>query len=329
MKCLAYISAALLTGNLGLAAVCADEIGDKAKPLEIAEWVKGKKDVDVTDGKSVYVVEFWATWCGPCIINIPHLTDLQKEYGDKVVFIGISKEEAEKVKPFVEKQGDKMDYTVALDKEGKCHEYYMKAYGQKSIPCAFIIDKEGSVAWVGHPMKIDEPLKQIVEGTYDFEEPELTVNKLFKIVKDGVLLRYSMEKYMQAVEDNDQTAQVALEKQILEYYKDNPDKLLDLSMLLTIKTKGKCKEFSIKLIDTAEEVIEKTGQTIIADRHISFINFNVERAFVCYQSGDIEDGDLYREKAISEMDENRKDFHEQLLEYYRKMALEQAKASKN
>ena len=94
MKCLAYISAALLTGNLGLATVCADEIGDKAKPLEIAEWVKGKKDVDVTDGKSVYVVEFWATWCGPCRTTIPHLTELQKEYSDKVVFVGVSKEDS-------------------------------------------------------------------------------------------------------------------------------------------------------------------------------------------------------------------------------------------
>ena len=167
MKGIAYVGAALLIGNLSFAAVYADQIGDKAKPLEIAEWVKGKKDVNVTDGKSVYVVEFWATWCGPCRTTIPHLTELQKEYSDKVVFVGISNEKAEEVKPFVEEQGEKMDYTVALDKENKCNLNYMRAYGQNGIPCAFIIDKEGRVAWVGHPMMMNEPLKQVVEGTYD------------------------------------------------------------------------------------------------------------------------------------------------------------------
>ena len=43
----------------------ADQIGDKAKPLTIEEWVKNadeKHAVDVTDGKNIYVVEFWATW---------------------------------------------------------------------------------------------------------------------------------------------------------------------------------------------------------------------------------------------------------------------------
>ena len=43
MKGIAYVGAALLIGNLSFAAVYADQIGDKAKPLEIAEWVKGKK----------------------------------------------------------------------------------------------------------------------------------------------------------------------------------------------------------------------------------------------------------------------------------------------
>ncbi|MBQ7590414.1 MAG: redoxin domain-containing protein [Verrucomicrobia bacterium] len=143
------------------------KLGEKAKALTISEWVKGSA-VDVTDGKNVYVVEFWATWCGPCRNTIPHLTELQKKYKDQgVVFVGVSSEKAEEVKPFVQEMGDKMDYNVAVDKDDATDKAYMAAYGQNGIPCAFIINKESQVVWVGHPMEMETPLKEVIEGKYD------------------------------------------------------------------------------------------------------------------------------------------------------------------
>jgi len=134
----------------------------KAKELSVSKWVKGEP-VDVTDGKNVYVVEFWATWCGPCRQSIPHLTELQKKYKDQgVVFIGISDEDAEVVEPFVAKQGEQMDYVVAIDQKGATHKNYMAAHGQRGIPCSFLINKEGEIAWIGHPLALDIPLKQLL-----------------------------------------------------------------------------------------------------------------------------------------------------------------------
>jgi thiol-disulfide isomerase/thioredoxin len=146
------------------------ELGDEAKPLAIAKWVKGKKvDMAKGKGKKVYVVEFWATWCAPCLTTIPHLTELQKKYKEKgVVFIGVSDEKASVVKNFVEKMGDKMDYVVAIDDDEKTTAAFMAAFGQTAIPHAFIVDKEGRVAWHGHPMdKMDEKLDKILAGEYD------------------------------------------------------------------------------------------------------------------------------------------------------------------
>ena len=62
-----------------VAAGFAGELGQAASPLKITEWVKGKPvDLAATKDKQVVVVEFWATWCPPCIKSIPHLTDMAK-----------------------------------------------------------------------------------------------------------------------------------------------------------------------------------------------------------------------------------------------------------
>jgi thiol-disulfide isomerase/thioredoxin len=155
------------------AALQFSKVGDSAKPLSVAHWVKGasaESPIDITDGKNVYVVEFWATWCGPCKTSIPHLTELQKKHKDQgLVIIGISNETLEEVKPFVEEQGDKMDYIVAVDQDNQTSISYMEAFGQNGIPCAFIIDKAGQVVWVGHPMKMDQPLEEILTGKYDLQ----------------------------------------------------------------------------------------------------------------------------------------------------------------
>ncbi|MBL7153089.1 MAG: redoxin domain-containing protein [Phycisphaerae bacterium] len=143
------------------------KIGDAAWNLKGLEFIKGKP-VKIEPGK-VYIVEFWATWCGPCLTSIPHLTEVAHKYKDKnVMVVGISKEQADVVKPFVEKQGAKMDYNVAVDPTRNVNEGYMKAFGKSGIPHAFIVDAEGKIAWHGHPMAdMEQVLDGVLAGTFD------------------------------------------------------------------------------------------------------------------------------------------------------------------
>ena len=60
--------------------------GDPAPPLKVSKWLQGEPVKAFEPGK-VYVVEFWATWCGPCIAFMPHLAELQAEYKDKSVTV--------------------------------------------------------------------------------------------------------------------------------------------------------------------------------------------------------------------------------------------------
>jgi thiol-disulfide isomerase/thioredoxin len=156
-------------------------IGSKAPAVEVARWVKGTPVKQFEKGK-VYVVEFWATWCGPCKVSIPHLTELAKKYAGKVTFTGVSvweknaplgtyKNYGDKVDAFAKEWGDKMAYNVAWDGDnGSMAENWMKAAGQNGIPTAFVIDQTGTVAWIGHPMaNLDEVLGQVLDGTYDMK----------------------------------------------------------------------------------------------------------------------------------------------------------------
>jgi thiol-disulfide isomerase/thioredoxin len=150
-------------------------VGDTAPEISIDHWVKGDPIEGFDEGK-VYVMEFWATWCGPCVTSMPHLSALQDTYGDAVKIIGVSSEkELETVTNFLDQTNKKDDllntermrYTVTVDPDRSTSRAYMEASGQRGIPTAFIIDANGTVAWIGHPMRMDEPLEQIVNGTWD------------------------------------------------------------------------------------------------------------------------------------------------------------------
>ena len=155
-------------------------IGDPAPALNVEHWVHGGEAVSSFEPGSVYVVEFWATWCGPCRAAMPHLTELQETHGESVRVLGVSNEELETVTDFLhadvrEDAGtaasyrDIIGYTLATDPDGSTHRDYMEAAAQRGIPTAFVVDGEGRVAWIGHPMSIDGPLEEIVEGKWDRE----------------------------------------------------------------------------------------------------------------------------------------------------------------
>jgi thiol-disulfide isomerase/thioredoxin len=150
-------------------------VGDIAPPIQVEKWLKGDPITGFEKGR-VYVVEFWATWCGPCIKAFPHLSELQAKYKDKGVSIvgvniwerGTDEATFTKVKDFVAGQAEKMSYTVAYDGAAKAMTTsYMEAAGRNGIPSAFIVDKAGKIAWMGHPSSMDNALEQIVAGTWD------------------------------------------------------------------------------------------------------------------------------------------------------------------
>jgi len=211
--CAAQEAAAADAAEVAAAEVAAAEeaepmtIGSVAPPLDVEHWVS---DGDgqfkpVTDFKAgrVYIVEFWATWCGPCISSMPHLAETQTAYADKdVQLISISDEDLETVETFLKRKytprapakntdadaksdadaDDESDadddapktyaeltnvYCLTTDPDESVYEDYMLAAGQNGIPTCFLVGKTGLIEWIGHPMRMDEPLAAIVADTWD------------------------------------------------------------------------------------------------------------------------------------------------------------------
>ncbi|MEM7454070.1 MAG: redoxin domain-containing protein [Planctomycetota bacterium] len=159
-------------------------VGDKAPSINIEHWLSdgnGKFDkvAEFEEGK-VYVVEFWATWCGPCIASMPHIVELQNKYAESgVQVISVSDEDLDTVEEFLERDVRGEDktyaeltsaYCLTTDPDESVYDDYMLAAGQNGIPTAFIVGKTGNVEWIGHPMEMDEPLDMIVSDSWDLEE---------------------------------------------------------------------------------------------------------------------------------------------------------------
>lgn len=219
---------------VGLAGVCAAQqagtmetakeeikpltIGDNARDIDIAHWVKPGELADARgkftpittfEKDKVYVLEFWATWCGPCVASMPHMSELQEKYADyDVTFIGVSDEPLATVVSFLFKEykadgkihNDRAQYTLTCDPDNSTHRDYFKAAGQNGIPCAFIIGKDSKVEWIGHPMTIDEPLDKIVRDNWDRDTFKANWEKEAAAEREMMAMQ---QKYYAAIQTGD------------------------------------------------------------------------------------------------------------------------------
>lgn len=139
------------------------------KPFELSfKDVVSGKTISIADLKNqVVVIDFWATWCGPCVAEMPNMKKLYAEYHSKgVEFIGVSLDQPE------EDGGlDKLKKFVA-EKEIAWPQYYQgngwnsefsKSWGINSIPCVFVVDPQGNLFSVEARGKLEELIPELLK----------------------------------------------------------------------------------------------------------------------------------------------------------------------
>jgi thiol-disulfide isomerase/thioredoxin len=116
-------------------------LGKPAPKFVVEKWLSTEPD---RQGKYV-LIDFWATWCGPCRRAIPELNQFHKKFGDKLVVIGVSDEPEEKVKAM---KDPKIEYFSAIDPQQRMK----KELQVTGIPHVILIDPQGIVRWEGFPL---------------------------------------------------------------------------------------------------------------------------------------------------------------------------------
>lgn len=184
-------------------------IGNPAPAIK-GKWIKGTP-IDGYEKGMVYVIEFWATWCGPCKKAMPHVSEMARKYAGKASFVGANILERSPmgytpeawVDKFVKENQDKMDYAVCMDgPEGYMAKNFLTAAAQPGIPTTMIINKEGILAWIGQPMQMEKPLQEIIAGTFDLmafkKQIEPEQENAFNQQKEGIEMANAMKPVYEA-----------------------------------------------------------------------------------------------------------------------------------
>ncbi|MGX9126420.1 TlpA disulfide reductase family protein [Mesorhizobium sp. BHscii] len=145
-----------------------------APAIKVQSWLRGEPLTAFQPGK-LYIVEFWATWCGHCVSAMPHLAELQEKYQDRgleVVAVAASEkaptadEARTKLDAWLTENCSYLNYRIAFDFTGEMNKLWRKPSFSLGIPTSFVVDRDGAIAFIGLPTDLAEVLPEVINGSW-------------------------------------------------------------------------------------------------------------------------------------------------------------------
>jgi thiol-disulfide isomerase/thioredoxin len=150
--------------------------GDPAPPLAVAAWLRGRP-VEALDPGQVYLINFWASWCAPCVASLAHLARLEERFvpiaQGRLTIVALTAIDPDNPRSAIERllreRGAHMPAIVAIDRGTETTDAYRRAAREQPLPRAFVVDGEGRLAWIGHPKDAGGVLEEVLAGRWDLE----------------------------------------------------------------------------------------------------------------------------------------------------------------
>ncbi len=147
------------------------KVGDLAPALRAEAFGQPGPVFDLNDARgTVVVLEFWATWCSPCVASIPHVNDLVDKFaGRRVTFVSITDDEEERLAAFLKTRP--MKGVVVRDRTGEL----FSRFGVVARPYTVVVAPDGRIAGITDPEAVTEQklAELLANGSAQFEQKEL------------------------------------------------------------------------------------------------------------------------------------------------------------
>ncbi|WP_435302954.1 TlpA disulfide reductase family protein [Mesorhizobium australicum] len=149
-------------------------MGSPAPSIKVEDWLRGEPLADFQPGK-VYIVEFWATWCELCAAEMLELMRLEEKYKDSGLdVVGIAADEdaptaveaRTKLDAWLAEKCPDLNHRIAFDYTGEMKKLWREPSFCVGIPTSFVVDRDGCIAFIGHPSQLGEVLPKVFNGSW-------------------------------------------------------------------------------------------------------------------------------------------------------------------